>query len=193
MSVELFRYRGAANVDELRSNRAVSPSGFQAAPAARSKAVGGEHWVFISVWARAFSDRYTERSALGSSEPRIAVFALRRLLDICVFPGRRYLLPFPPARIYAQLRELIEELTVERLTELERPLKQSTSKQPGMAIVPFTAKLTKLWGGLSLACWLLNFGGMDKTRWMSPECSGISKARTFFRKFGPIRPFGISL
>ena len=37
------------------------------------------------------------------------------------------------SRIYAQLRELIEEMTVERPTELE----PSTPEQPGLAIVPF--------------------------------------------------------
>jgi predicted PurR-regulated permease PerM len=41
------------------------------------------------------------------------------------------------SRIYAQLRELIEEMTVERSTELEQPSEQSTPEQPGMAIVPF--------------------------------------------------------
>jgi hypothetical protein len=41
------------------------------------------------------------------------------------------------SRIYAQLRELIEEMTVERSAELEQPPEQSTPEQPGMAIVPF--------------------------------------------------------
>src|SRR5258708_9453025 len=41
------------------------------------------------------------------------------------------------SRIYAQLRELIEEMTVEHSTELEQPPEQSTPEQPGMAIVPF--------------------------------------------------------
>jgi predicted PurR-regulated permease PerM len=39
------------------------------------------------------------------------------------------------SRIYAQLRELIEEMTVERSTELEQPPEQT--EQPGLAIVPF--------------------------------------------------------
>ena len=41
------------------------------------------------------------------------------------------------SRIYAQLRELIAEMTVERSTELEQRLEQSTPKQSGLAIVPF--------------------------------------------------------
>jgi AI-2E family transporter len=41
------------------------------------------------------------------------------------------------SRIYAQLRELIAEMTVERSTELEQRLKQSTPNRPGLAIVPF--------------------------------------------------------
>ncbi len=36
--------------------------------------------------ARAFSDRYTKRPALGSSDIGIAVFALRRPMDIGLFP-----------------------------------------------------------------------------------------------------------
>jgi hypothetical protein len=48
-------------------------------------AVTGEHRICITAGARTFSDRYTERAALGSSNPRIAVFALRRPLDICLF------------------------------------------------------------------------------------------------------------
>jgi hypothetical protein len=35
------------------------------------------------------------------------------------------------------LRELIAEMTVERSTELEQRLKQSTPNRPGLAIVPF--------------------------------------------------------
>jgi hypothetical protein len=59
------------------------------------------------------------------------------------------------SRIYAQLRKLIEEMTVERSTELEQPLKRSTSKQPGMAIVPFMGEADEIVGELSRACWLL--------------------------------------
>ena len=41
------------------------------------------------------------------------------------------------SRIFAQLRELIEEMTVERPRESEQPPKQSTPGQSGVAIIPF--------------------------------------------------------
>jgi predicted PurR-regulated permease PerM len=41
------------------------------------------------------------------------------------------------SRIYAQLRELIEEMTVEIPTESEQQPERSTSGQPGIAIMPF--------------------------------------------------------
>jgi hypothetical protein len=41
------------------------------------------------------------------------------------------------SRIYAQLRELIEEMTVEIPAESEQPPEQSTPREPKMAIVPF--------------------------------------------------------
>ena len=41
------------------------------------------------------------------------------------------------SRIYAQLRELIEEMTVEIPAEPEQPPEQSTSGQPGIVIMPF--------------------------------------------------------
>jgi hypothetical protein len=40
------------------------------------------------------------------------------------------------SRIYGQLRELIEEMTVETPTESEQPSEQSTSGQAGIAIKP---------------------------------------------------------
>jgi len=40
---------------------------------------------------------------------------------------------------------LIEEMTVERSTELEQPPEQSTSEQPGLALCLSWAKGTKLW------------------------------------------------
>jgi predicted PurR-regulated permease PerM len=41
------------------------------------------------------------------------------------------------SRIYAHLRELIEEMTVERSTKLEGPPERSTPEQPAIVIVPF--------------------------------------------------------
>jgi predicted PurR-regulated permease PerM/methylmalonyl-CoA mutase cobalamin-binding subunit len=44
------------------------------------------------------------------------------------------------SRIYTQLRELIEEMTLEGSRELEQRPEQSTPEQPGTAIVPFTGE-----------------------------------------------------
>jgi predicted PurR-regulated permease PerM len=51
--------------------------------------IAGEHWICATAWARSFSNRYTKRTTLGGSNARIAVFALCRTLDICLFPVRR--------------------------------------------------------------------------------------------------------
>jgi hypothetical protein len=50
------------------------------------------------------------------------------------------------SRIFAHLRELIEEMTVERPTESGQPPKQSTPGQSGMAIVPFMGEGDEIMG-----------------------------------------------
>jgi AI-2E family transporter len=52
------------------------------------------------------------------------------------------------SRIYAQLRELIEEMNVEIPTESERSPEQSTSSQPVMAIVPFMGESDEIVGSV---------------------------------------------
>jgi hypothetical protein len=52
------------------------------------------------------------------------------------------------SRIYAQLRELIEEMNVEIPTETERPPDQSASGQPVMAIVPFMGESDEIVGSV---------------------------------------------
>jgi predicted PurR-regulated permease PerM len=52
------------------------------------------------------------------------------------------------SRIYAQLRELIEEMTVEIPTELEQPSEQSTSGQPGITIMPFIGEGDEIVGNV---------------------------------------------
>ena len=52
------------------------------------------------------------------------------------------------SRIYAQLRELIEEMNVEIPTEPERPPDQSTSGQPVIAIVPFMGESDEIVGSV---------------------------------------------
>jgi predicted PurR-regulated permease PerM len=52
------------------------------------------------------------------------------------------------SRIYAQLRELLEEMTVEIPTELEQPPEQSKSGQPGIAIMPFMGEGDEIVGSV---------------------------------------------
>jgi hypothetical protein len=52
------------------------------------------------------------------------------------------------SRIYAQLRELIEEMTVEIPTELEQASEQSTSGQPGITIMPFMGEGDEIVGNV---------------------------------------------
>ena len=52
------------------------------------------------------------------------------------------------SRIYAQLRELIEEMTVRVPTELEQSPEQSTSEQPGITIMPFMGEGDEILGNV---------------------------------------------
>jgi predicted PurR-regulated permease PerM len=52
------------------------------------------------------------------------------------------------SRIYAQLRELIDEMTVEVPTELEQSSEPSTSGQPGITIMPFMGEGDEIMGNV---------------------------------------------
>ena len=52
------------------------------------------------------------------------------------------------SRIYAQLRELIEEMTVEIPTESEQPSEPATSGQPGITIMPFMGEGDEIVGNV---------------------------------------------
>ena len=52
------------------------------------------------------------------------------------------------SRIYAQLRELIEEMTLDIPTELEQSSEQSTSGQPGITIMPFMGEGDEIVGNV---------------------------------------------
>jgi predicted PurR-regulated permease PerM len=66
-----------------------------------------------------------------------------RAIESDLFPGATNPIK---SRIYAQLRELIEEMAVERSTELEGPPEQSTPEQPGIVIVPFMGEGDEILG-----------------------------------------------
>src|SRR3984957_8310946 len=68
-----------------------------------------------------------------------------RAIENELYPGAGGATKF---RIYAQLRELIEEMTVEIPTETEQPSEQSTSGQPGIAIMPFIGEGDEIVGNV---------------------------------------------
>src|ERR1700726_2886572 len=68
-----------------------------------------------------------------------------RAIENELYPGAGGATKF---RIYAQLRELIEEMTVEIPTELEQPSEQSTSGQAGIAIMPFMGEGDEIVGNV---------------------------------------------
>jgi predicted PurR-regulated permease PerM len=81
------------------------------------------------------------------------------------------------SRIYAQLRELIEEMTVERSTELEQPLKQSTSKQPGMAIVPFMGEADEIVGRVIARLLAAKGIGTDLLSWRTLRAEKVERLK----------------
>ena len=68
-----------------------------------------------------------------------------RAIENDLYPGTAKL---TKSRIYAQLRELIEEMTVEIPAEPEQPPEQSTSGQPGIVIMPFMGEADEIVGNV---------------------------------------------
>src|ERR1700760_1757327 len=68
-----------------------------------------------------------------------------RVIENDLYPGAS---GATKSRIYAQLRELIEEMTVEIPTELEQSSETSTSEQPGITIMPFMGEGDEIVGNV---------------------------------------------
>jgi predicted PurR-regulated permease PerM len=81
------------------------------------------------------------------------------------------------SRIYAQLRELIEEMTVERSTELEQPSEQSTPEQPGMAIVPFMGEGDEIVGRVIVRLLAAKGIGTDLLSWRTLRAEKVERLK----------------
>ncbi len=77
------------------------------------------------------------------------------------------------SRIYAQLRELIEEMTVERSTELE----QSTPEQPAMAIVPFMGEGDEIVGRVIARLLAAKGIGADLLSWRTLRAEKVERLK----------------
>ena len=81
------------------------------------------------------------------------------------------------SRIYAQLRELIEEMTVEIPTESEQPPEQSTPEQPGMAIVPFIGEGDEIVGRVVARLLAANGIGTDLLSWRTLRAEKVERLK----------------
>jgi predicted PurR-regulated permease PerM len=81
------------------------------------------------------------------------------------------------SRIYAELRELIEEMTVERSTELEQPPEQSTPEQPGMAIVPFMGEGDEIVGRVVVRLLAAKGIGADLLSWRTLRAEKVERLK----------------
>jgi predicted PurR-regulated permease PerM len=81
------------------------------------------------------------------------------------------------SRIYAQLRELIEEMTVERPTESEQSPKQSATEQPGMAIVPFMGEGDEIAGRVIARLLEAEGIGADLLSWRTLRAEKVERLK----------------
>jgi predicted PurR-regulated permease PerM len=81
------------------------------------------------------------------------------------------------SRIYAQLRELIEEMTLEDSTELEQRPEQSTPEQPGTAIVPFTGEGDEIVGSVVARLLAAKGIGTDLLSWRTLRAEKVERLK----------------
>ncbi len=81
------------------------------------------------------------------------------------------------SRIYAQLRDLIEEMTVERSMQLEQPPEQSTPEQPGMAIVPFMGEGDEIVGRVIARLLAAKGIGTDLLSWRTLRAEKVERLK----------------
>jgi hypothetical protein len=85
-----------------------------------------------------------------------------RVIENDLYPGTSN---STKSRIYAELRDLIEEMTVEDSTELEQRSEQSTREQPRTAIVPFMGEGDEIAGRVVARLLGARGIGMDLLSW----------------------------
>jgi predicted PurR-regulated permease PerM len=81
------------------------------------------------------------------------------------------------SRIYAQLRELIEEMTLEGSTELEQPPEQSTPEQPGTAILPFMGEGDEIVGRVVARLLAAKGIGTDLLSWRTLRAEKVKRLK----------------
>jgi hypothetical protein len=81
------------------------------------------------------------------------------------------------SRIYAQLRELIEEMTVERSTHLKQPPEKSTRKPPETAIVPFMGEGDEIVGRVIARLLAAKGIGVDLLSWRTLRAEKVERLR----------------
>jgi AI-2E family transporter len=81
------------------------------------------------------------------------------------------------SRIYTQLRELIEEMTLEGSTELEQRPEQSTPEQPGTAIVPFTGEGDEIVGRVVARLLAAKGIGTDLLSWRTLRAEKVERLK----------------
>ncbi|MGA8654718.1 MAG: AI-2E family transporter [Chthoniobacterales bacterium] len=81
------------------------------------------------------------------------------------------------SRIYAHLRELIEEMTVERPTQVEQRPEQSTPEQPAMAIVPFMGEGDEIVGRVIARLLAAEGIGTDLLSWRTLRAEKVERLK----------------
>jgi predicted PurR-regulated permease PerM len=81
------------------------------------------------------------------------------------------------SRIYAQLRELIDEMTVEIPTELEQPSEPSTSGQPGITIMPFMGEGDEIVGNVIARLLAVEGIGTHLLSWRTLRAEKVARLR----------------
>jgi predicted PurR-regulated permease PerM len=81
------------------------------------------------------------------------------------------------SRIYAQLRELIDEMTVEVPTELEQSSESSTSGQPGITIMPFMGEGDEIVGSVIARLLAVEGIGTHLLSWRTLRAEKVARLR----------------
>jgi predicted PurR-regulated permease PerM len=81
------------------------------------------------------------------------------------------------SRIYAQLRELIEEMTVEIPTEVEQSSEQSTSGQPGITIMPFMGEGDEIVGSVIARLLAVEGVGTHLLSWRTLRAEKVARLK----------------
>jgi predicted PurR-regulated permease PerM len=81
------------------------------------------------------------------------------------------------SRIYAQLRELIDEMTVEVPTELEQSSEPSTSGQPGITIMPFMGEGDEIVGNVIARLLAVEGIGTNLLSWRTLRTEKVARLK----------------